>query len=397
MQSDVGGVGSATQQAPATALGFYVHVPYCSARCGYCDFNTYVPGEDGHSTRQDWLAAATTEIDRAADALGSQRRVETVFVGGGTPTLLPPADLGQVLSRIDDRIGLAADAEITVEANPETLDSQVLAGLLAAGFTRISIGMQSADPQVLSVLDRQHSPGGAVRAAELASAAGFQRVSLDLIYGTPGETLSSWRDSLAAALATGVGHISAYALKVEQGTALFRRVRSGQIAAVDDDYAAAAYEIADDVLTDAGLHWYEISNWAIPGQECRHNLGYWRNADWWGIGPGAHSHLAGKRWWNERNPQVWSSALAAERDPRAGEEQLTEEQLTTELLMLGLRLPGGLSAEQIDAVATNQEWQTTATRLREQGLLLDAEPLRLTRAGRLLADWVTIELLESLS
>ena len=391
------GPGPATQPAAASALGFYVHVPYCSARCGYCDFNTYVPGEDGHSTRQDWLAAATTEIDRAADALGSQRRVETVFVGGGTPTLLPPADLGEVLTRIDDRIGLAADAEITVEANPETLNPEVLSGLRAAGFTRISIGMQSGDPQVLAVLDRQHTPGGAVRAAELAADAGFEQVSLDLIYGTPGETLSSWRDSLTAALSAGVGHISAYALKVEQGTALFRRVRSGQIAAVDDDYAAAAYEIADDLLTEAGLSWYEISNWATPGQECRHNLGYWRNADWWGIGPGAHSHLAGVRWWNERNPVAWSEALAAGRDPRAGEEELTTEQLTTELLMLGLRLPAGLSAEQIDAVATSQDWQTTATRLRDQGLLLDAEPLRLTRAGRLLADWVTIELLEALS
>jgi putative oxygen-independent coproporphyrinogen III oxidase len=394
---NAGGHVPAPQQVAASALGFYVHVPYCSARCGYCDFNTYVPGEDGHRTRQDWLAAATTEIDRAADALGSRRPVETVFVGGGTPTLLPPADLGEVLSRINDRIGLTADAEVTVEANPETLNPAVLSGLRAAGFTRISIGMQSADPRVLAVLDRQHTPGGAVRAAELAADAGFEQVSLDLIYGTPGETLSSWRDSLMAALSAGVGHISAYALKVERGTALFRRVRSGEVAGVDDDYAAAAYEIADDLLTEAGLSWYEISNWAMPGQECRHNLGYWRNADWWGIGPGAHSHLAGVRWWNERNPVAWSEALAAGRDPRAGEEELTAEQLTTELLMLGLRLPAGLSAEQIDAVATSQDWQITATRLREQGLLLDAEPLRLTRAGRLLADWVTIELLESLS
>jgi oxygen-independent coproporphyrinogen-3 oxidase len=248
------------------ALRCYVHVPYCAARCGYCDFNTYVPGEAGRGSQAQWRSAAIAEVRLARRQLaGDERPVQSVFFGGGTPTLLPVADLAAVVEATSAEFSLAADAEITVEANPEDVTPELLDDLLAAGVNRLSIGMQSADPQVLAVLDRRHRPAGAVTAARQAHVAGFDRVSLDLIYGTPGESVESWRATLTAAVETGVTHVSAYALKVEQGTGLHRRVARGVTPVPDDDEAAAAYEIADEVLTRAGLPWYEISNWAVPG------------------------------------------------------------------------------------------------------------------------------------
>jgi oxygen-independent coproporphyrinogen-3 oxidase len=377
-----------------TGLAFYVHVPYCAARCGYCDFNTYAPGEDAHRTRRQWREAAVAEVALAASRLGTGRPAASVFFGGGTPTLLPAADLAAVLAAIRDTFGLAPDAEITTEANPETIAPSMLDDLLAAGFTRLSLGMQSADETVLRVLDRRHTPGSAVRAARRASLAGFERVSLDLIYGTPGEDLASWRRTLDAALESGVGHVSAYALKVEPGTALHRRVRTGAVAAPDDDYAAAAYELADEVLGAAGLTWYEISNWAVPGEQCRHNLLYWHGGDWWGIGPGAHSHIAGVRWWNRRNPRAWIAALQDGADPREGEETLTRYEQVLELLMLRLRLRDGLPPAQWAALAPGPAWHKQVRMLRDEGLAMVGDGIVLTRRGRLMADAVTLRLLD---
>ena len=381
-----------TRREPVRSLGMYVHVPYCSSRCGYCDFNTYVPGEAGHGSRESWRQAAIDEVSLAARELSPDRRVDTVFFGGGTPTLLPTSDLGAVLDEIDQQLGLASNAEITVEANPETISGEKLQELLDCGINRLSLGMQSADQQVLNLLDRVHSPGTAVAAAQEALAAGFSLVSLDLIYGTPGEDLRSWRSTLAAALDAGVGHISAYGLKVEPGTALHRRVRRGEVPRVDQDYSAAAYDATDEILSAAGLNWYEISNWSLAGHECRHNLNYWRGGDWWGIGPGAHSHLAGSRWWNHRSPQRWAAALQEGKSPRAGEEQLTEDQLLTKLVMLHIRLVQGL--DPADLGQNRNHITAKAEQLRELGLLSVGEPLTLTLAGRRLADRVTVELLE---
>ncbi|HEY7362171.1 MAG TPA: radical SAM family heme chaperone HemW, partial [Streptosporangiaceae bacterium] len=274
-------------------FGIYIHVPFCRTRCGYCDFNTYTAAELGPgASRDSYAGLAVAEVRLARRVLGAARLpVTSVFFGGGTPTLLPPGALAGILRAIDGEFGLAGGAEVTVEANPETVDERVLAGLRAGGMTRVSLGMQSAVPHVLAVLDRVHEPGRPARCVRWAHEAGFSHVSLDLIYGTPGESDADWRESLAAALAAGPDHISAYALIVEEGTALAARIGRGQVAAPDDDAMADRYLIADEVLGAHGMAWYEISNWAAgDAARCRHNLLYWTGGDWWGIGPGAHSH-----------------------------------------------------------------------------------------------------------
>lgn len=409
-----------------SGIGVYVHVPYCSSRCGYCDFNTYVPGEAGRGNPSGWAEAAVAEIELQARVgrgvsragAGPGRRVgepipvtsdagpvsggasrtggvSTVFIGGGTPTLLPAEDLGRALTAIDAEAGLVAGAEITVEANPETVSEKVVDELLAAGISRISIGMQSSDPKVLLGLQRQHTAGQAVAAAKLARSRGFYRVSLDLIYGAPGEDLESWSESLDAAIDAGVDHVSAYALKLEPNTRLAKQVARGDVATPDDDYAAAAYELANDRLSAGGLDWYEISNWAREGSECRHNLGYWRSGDWWGIGPGAHGHWQGRRYWNEKNPQVWQDSLAHGEIPEGGYEQLTATQQLTEQVMLAVRLREGLSLEQVGLAPSHPE----VAELVRDGLVEQVGlPLRLvlTTRGRLLADMVTLRILETL-
>lgn len=361
-------------------LGVYVHVPYCATRCGYCDFNTYVAPE---RERAGFAALAALEVEQAARVLRGP--ADTVFFGGGTPTLLAPADLAAILRAIEDRIGLAPGAEVTTEANPETVDAAAFAALREAGFTRVSLGMQSAAPHVLATLDRVHTPGRAVAAARQARAAGFEHVSLDLIYGTPGETDAGWRATLETALGAEPDHVSAYALTVERGTALHARVRRGALPAPDEDALADRYAIADERLTAAGLRWYEISNWARGGGGCRHNLGYWRGGDWWGIGPGAHSHVAGERWWNLRRPADYARALAQGRSPAAGRERLDGATRALERVMLEVRLAEGLELGLVDRAA--------ARRLAGDGLL-DVAGGRavLTRRGRLLADGVVRQL-----
>jgi oxygen-independent coproporphyrinogen-3 oxidase len=387
-------------------FGVYVHVPFCAARCGYCDFNTYTPAELGTedplagssigaasgASPDGWLDAVRRELDLAAATVG-KRRVDTVFVGGGTPSLLGAPRLAAVLAAVRATFGLAPDAEVTTEANPESTSPRFFADLAAAGFTRVSLGMQSAAPHVLAVLDRRHTPGRAVAAATEAHAAGLAHVNLDLIYATPGETDDDLRASLDAVLDAGVDHVSAYALIVEDGTALARKVSRGELPAPDDDTAAGRYEIVDDVLGAAGFAWYEVSNWATtPAAACQHNVGYWLDGDWWGLGPGAHSHVDGVRWWNVKHPARYAARLAAGESPQAGREVLTEAERHTERVMLRLRLASGLPLELLDAAG-----RAAAERAAADGLLapdaLAAGRAVLTRRGRLLADGVVRALL----
>ncbi len=316
--------GVALRGLAGRPFGVYIHVPFCATRCGYCDFNTYTPGEQGSSSLSTWLDAVRRELDLAARVLEEPVPVDTVFVGGGTPSLLCPTDLAAVLDAIRGSLGLAVGAEVTTEANPESTSPEFFAGIAAAGYTRVSLGMQSAVPHVLAVLDRVHTPGRPVAAAAQALAAGIEHVSLDLIYGTPGESRDDLTASLDAVLRAGVDHVSAYALVVEPGTALARRVARGELPAPDDDVLAERYEQIDSVLSAAGLHWYEVSNWAGSAESrCRHNLGYWAGDNWWGAGPGAHSHVGGVRWWNVKHPERYAAVLASGCSPASGREVLS--------------------------------------------------------------------------
>jgi oxygen-independent coproporphyrinogen-3 oxidase len=379
----------------ARPFGVYVHVPFCAVRCGYCDFNTYTPSELAGSgaSPAGWLDGLRAELDLAASVLGAPPAADTVFVGGGTPSLLGADGLASVLTAVRGSFGLAAGAEVTTEANPESTSPEFFAGIAEAGYTRVSLGMQSAAPGVLATLDRRHPPGRPTAAAREARAAGIGQVSLDLIYGTPWETDDDLRASLDAVLGAGVDHVSAYALIVEDGTALARRIRRGELAAPDDDVAADRYELVDDALSAAGLSWYEVSNWASSdAARCRHNLGYWRDGDWWGAGPGAHSHVGGVRWWNVKHPARYAALLAAGESPAAGRERLTEAERHEERVMLGVRLAEGLPVRALD-----EHGRAAARRAAVDGLLAPG-PLRagravLTRRGRLLADAVVRALL----
>ncbi len=339
----------ALDQLDTIPFGIYVHVPFCASRCGYCDFNTYTAAELGAGASRDGYAGlAVAEIGLARKVLGpAAPAVSTVFFGGGTPTLLPPADLASILRAIDAEFGLAAGAEVTTEANPESVDERALAGLREAGFTRISLGMQSAAEHVLALLDRAHSPGRAEQCVAWARSAGFAHVSLDLIYGTPGETARDWEVSVRSAISAGPDHISAYALIVEDGTRLAARIRRGEIPAPDDDEMADRYLAADEMFGAAGLRWYEVSNWAAEPAgpaapaACRHNLLYWSGGNWWGAGPGAHSHIGGTRWWNVRHPAAYAGRITAGVSPGQAREVLTDAERRTERIMLETRLASG--------------------------------------------------------
>jgi oxygen-independent coproporphyrinogen-3 oxidase len=383
---------------PAAALrgledrpfGVYVHVPFCATRCGYCDFNTYTPGELA-SSPSTWMDGLRRELDLAATVLQTPVPADTVFVGGGTPSLLGADVLAAVLDAVRGSLGLVPDAEVTTEANPESTSPDFFAGIAAAGYTRVSLGMQSAAPHVLAVLDRVHTPGRPMAAAAQARVAGIKQVSLDLIYGTPGETRDDLAASLEAVLVAGVDHVSAYALVVEPGTALARRVAHGELPAPDDDVLAERYEQLDTALVAAGLHWYEVSNWAIGTESrCRHNMGYWGGGNWWGAGPGAHSHVGGVRWWNVKHPARYAAALTSGRSPATGREVLSVGERHTERVMLGLRLADGLPLAELDAP------ERAAAKRAEHDGLLTTEPgdrLVLTCRGRLLADAVVRALL----
>jgi oxygen-independent coproporphyrinogen-3 oxidase len=385
---------SAAGQFGDSPFGVYVHVPFCRTRCGYCDFNTYTATElGGGASQAAYPDLVKSEIALARGVLPAVKTtVSTVFFGGGTPTLLAPDQLGDIVDQIDDAFGLAEDAEVTVEANPESVDIGRLAQLRARGVTRVSFGMQSSEPHVLAALDRAHEPGRPQQCVKWAREAGFEHVSLDLIYGTPGESDDDWRRSLDAALAAGPDHVSAYALIVEEGTRLAARVRRGEVGPPDDDVLADRYLIADEVLSAAGLSWYEISNWAAGDRaRCAHNMLYWTGGDWWGFGPGAHSHIAGTRWWNVRHPSAYAARLAAGQSPAQAREVLTAAERRMEEIMLRTRLAEGapLSVLRCDAIFSAE--RAVASALLEPSAYADGR-LVLTRAGRLLADAVIRDL-----
>ena len=375
---------------PGRAFGIYVHVPFCATRCGYCDFNTYTPAELGGANPDGWLTALRAELVLAAARLGATPAVDTVFIGGGTPSMLGGAGLVSVLDAVRSNFTLAPDAEVTTEANPESTSPQLLEQLRTAGFTRVSLGMQSVAPHVLAVLDRVHSPGRALIAARDARAAGFEHVNLDLIYGTPGETDDDLLRSVDAAIEAEVDHVSAYALVVEDGTALARRVRRGEVRAPDNDELAHRYELIDARLSAAGLGWYEVSNWCLPGGECRHNVGYWNGGEWWGAGPGAHGYVGSTRWWNVKHPNTYAQALDDGVLPVADFERLDSVAQHTEDVMLRVRLRDGLPV-----AALNEAERRRAQTVIEDGLLTrEGDHLILTDPGRLLADAVVRTLLD---
>ncbi len=377
-------------------LSFYLHVPFCATRCGYCDFNTYTAGELGSdASPQSWLTACLTEIDVAAKVLaarGDHRAVSTVFVGGGTPSLVGAEPLADLLAAIEERIGLAAGAEVTTEANPESTDPAFLAAIRAAGFNRLSLGLQSTSRRVLQILDRTHTAGRAMEVVRWARQEGFGHVNLDLIYGTPGESDAEFADSLAAVVGSGVDHVSAYSLIVEPGTRMARQVRSGALPMPDEDVLADRYLQADSALTAAGFQWYEVSNWATAdGARCRHNIAYWTGGDWWGVGPGAHSHVGGVRWWNVKHPAAYAAAMAAGRSPGHAREVLDAQTRRLEDVLLRLRLSAGLPTDLLTDSGRAAALDAATDGLLDRGALDDGQAV-LTVQGRLLADGLALRL-----
>ncbi|HEX5597913.1 MAG TPA: radical SAM family heme chaperone HemW [Micromonosporaceae bacterium] len=387
---------AALETVGSRGFGVYVHVPFCASRCGYCDFNTYTAPElGGGAGREGYADQVLAELRLAARVLrdAPPARVDTVFVGGGTPTLLPPDDLARILEGIDDTWGLADDAEVTTEANPESVTPVSLKALRGAGYTRISLGMQSVAPRVLAVLDRQHSAVRATAAAVEAREAGFDHVNLDLIYGTPGESPDDFSASLAAVIEAGVDHVSAYALIVEDGTRMAARMRRGELPYPSDDVAADRYVAAETTLDAAGFSWYEVSNWARnPAARCRHNLLYWQGGDWWGLGPGAHSHVGGVRWWNVKHPTSYAGRLAADASPGQAREVLSATDRYVEDVMLRLRLASGLPLARLDEIGRSRAIRAVADGLLEKRAYADGRAV-LTLRGRLLADAVVRDLL----
>ena len=374
---------------PNASLSFYVHIPYCIKRCGYCDFNTYTPSElqDGATLEivsGDYIDAVLKELEFAPTD-----QVPTIFFGGGTPSLIPPHDLGRVITAIKTRNGITEDCEITLEANPDSVTAEKLEGYIAAGFNRISFGMQSTSTHVLKVLDRTHDPENVKRAVDMARAAGFQSVSVDLIYGTPGESLKDWQSTVTQALNLGVDHISAYALIIEEGTKLAAQIKRGDVASPDDDLMADMYLYIDQACGFKGLKWYELSNWAKSGHECRHNIAYWKSANWWGLGPGAHSHVDRKRFWNVKHPTAYKQRLFDGLSPIADSEELTDEQRKSEYIMLASRLRTGISKRALSVA----QYERMAEYIKADQIIDAPDTLVLTATGRLIADRIVADLL----
>jgi putative oxygen-independent coproporphyrinogen III oxidase len=379
------------RDAAARNFGVYLHVPFCRVRCGYCDFNTYTSTELRGAKQSDYASQAVLEVDLARRVLEESgvpsRSVSTVFFGGGTPTLLPAENLVRMLASVRDTWGFEPGAEVTTEANPDSVDADYLKTLADAGFTRVSFGMQSAVPHVLRTLDRTHDPERVPLVVQWARDAGLS-VSLDLIYGTPGESLENWRTSLESALQSAPDHLSAYALIVEQGTKLARQIKSGEVAEPDDDLEADMYELADELLAAAGYSWYEVSNWASSEEfVSRHNLAYWQGHDWWGVGPGAHSYVGDTRWWNVKHPAAYADRIAAGHSPAAGRETLDASTRETERVLLLTRIREGLRVDSLAAEPRREVAGLIADGLID-GRSAIAGTVVLTLRGRLLADAV---------
>lgn len=381
----------------AAPLSFYIHIPYCVKRCGYCDFNTYTPSElkDGGTLADvsgDYIDLLLKEVEQAAREVPNALPVPTIFFGGGTPTLMEPADLGRVLNAIEGSFGFAPDIEITIEANPDTVTLEKLQALRQIGINRVSFGMQSAVPHVLQVLDRTHNPENVTKATNWAREAGFEHVSVDLIYGIPGESIADWQKSIDTALSLPIDHISAYALIVETGTKLANQVKRGEIVMPDDDETADKYLLADSAFRTGGFGWYELSNWARNGGECRHNIAYWLGANWWGLGPGAHSHIDGKRWWNVKHPTAYRDRMIANESPAQDSETLSAEEKESERIMLAIRMPAGIPLATLDS-PTHERLLPYVTSGALDENAWQAGSVVLTASGRLIADRIVREIL----
>ena len=379
-----------------STLAFYVHIPYCVRRCGYCDFNTYTPAElsissDLSTTSSSYIDLLLREIEFARET-SVATTVPTIFFGGGTPTLMESHDLGRVISAIGTHFDLLDDAEITLEANPDTVTKEKLGALREAGFNRISFGMQSAVEHVLKSLDRTHNPENVFKATTWAREVGFREVSVDLIYGTAGESIADWEKTVETALSLPISHISAYALIVENGTKLGAQVKRGEVVMPDDDQTADKYLIADEKFTAAGFNWYELSNWSKPGSECRHNIAYWNGDNWWGAGAGAHSHIDGRRFWNVKHPAAYAQKVLENKDPMSGQEILTEHEKRVEEIMLQIRLATGLELTALSEL----EQRPLVGYLADRYLQADAWAngrVVLSSSGRLIADRIVREIL----
>lgn len=378
-------------------LAFYIHIPYCVKRCGYCDFNTYTPSElkitEGLAQiSNSYIDLLLMEIKAAKVQVGQSVNVPSIFFGGGTPSLMQPDDIGRVISTIKSEFTLLPDAEITMECNPDTVTKESLAAFRAIGVNRVSFGMQSAVKHVLATLDRTHNPENLLQVTTWAKEVGFSEISVDLIYGTPGESLADWQTSIDAALTLPITHISAYALIIEEGTKLAAQIKRGEVAQVDDDLTAEKYLVADKAFTAAGFEWYELSNWAKSGSLSKHNLAYWLGDNWWGAGPGAHSHLNGKRFWNVKHPNLYKERVLANQSPVADSEVLEELQIESERLMLSLRLPSG-----VDKQSLNELQLAELSSYVESGHLDQANwnqgRATLTLDGRLIADRILRQIL----
>ena len=377
-------------------LSFYIHIPYCIRRCGYCDFNTYTPSElkDGEASvakvSQGYVDAAIIEINQAFaffDDKNQLRPIETIFFGGGTPTLLPAVDLARILDELREKFGFSESIEITTEANPDSVSAVDLKNLRTAGMNRVSFGMQSAKTHVLATLDRTHNPARVSEVVNEAIEAGFEHVSLDLIYGVPGESIDDWKESVNTALSLPIDHLSAYALIVEEGTKLGAQVRRGDVVMPPEDETADKYLLVDELATKAGMDWYEVSNWSLTGGEARHNIAYWHSNDWWGIGAGAHSHVQGVRWWNVKHPTTYISKLISGESPMLENETLTKEQMRFEEILLRIRLSSGLPLDfftEAELVILNS--YLAQGHLEEKSW--QSGQLKLSISGRLLADQI---------
>lgn len=390
---------SARVDAESRTWHAYLHIPFCSVRCGYCDFNTYTANELRGVTQNSFLNNLLAEVKLSRQVVNQaqlpERELSSVFFGGGTPTQLEAKQLAAVLDALRGEFEVAEGAEITTEANPDSIDEKYLETLAAAGFTRVSIGMQSAVPSVLATLDRTHNPANVAKAVSAVKSVGLQ-VSVDLIYGTPGETMQNWAYSLEQAISLEPDHISAYSLIVEDGTKLARQIRSGELLSPSDDDQADKYELADQMLAGSGFNWYEVSNFSRRAESrSAHNIAYWKSNDWWGFGPGAHSHIGGTRWWNVKHPAAYAERLIANQSPALAREVLDEKTRASERVLLELRLREGLSIDYLKSV--NPRVAEPISQFIADG---SVEPdaairgqLKLTLKGRLLADALVRDLL----
>jgi len=378
-------------------LAFYIHIPYCVKRCGYCDFNTYTPAElqltEGLTQiSNSYIDLLVKEIEFARNQVGESAIVPSIFFGGGTPSLMEASDIKRVITAISKQFKLDPIAEVTLETNPDTVTKEKLKQFYDAGVNRISFGMQSSVPHVLKTLDRTHNPENLPQVTKWATEVGFKEISVDLIYGTPGESKQDWQQSIDSALALPISHISAYALIVEEGTKLAAQIKRGEIAKPDDDLTAEKYIMADKAFTTAGFNWYELSNWAKPNSQSKHNLAYWLGHNWWGAGPGAHSHINGKRFWNVKHPNLYKQKIQANETVILDSEVLEGSQIESERLMLSIRLPQGVAKNTL-----NNQQILELTDYVNSGHL-DQENWNLGRAtltldGRLIADRIVREIL----